>query len=94
MPEPELWLSPSCPPVTGEADILRYFGRILGVYDVTNDLNTTTRIDSVLSQLENNKVSRASNNSSSCKELEKFINGLVTGDAGLFLIITLFFCLK
>jgi len=81
MPEPELWLSPSCPPVTGEADILRYFGRILGVYDVTNDLNTTTRIDSVLSQLENNKVSRASNNSSSCKELEKFINGLVTGDA-------------
>jgi len=81
MPEPELWLSPSCPPVTGEADILRYFGRILGVYDVTNDLNTTTRIDSVLSQLENNKVSRASNNSSSCKELEKFINGLVSGDA-------------
>jgi len=81
MPEPELWLSPSCPPVTGEADILRYFGRILGVYDVTNDLNTTTRIDSVLSQLENNKVSRASNNSSSCKELEKFINGLVTGNA-------------
>jgi len=81
MPEPELWLSPSCPPVTGEADILRYFGRIFGVYDVTNDLNTTTRIDSVLSQLENNKVSRASNNSSSCKELEKFINGLVTGDA-------------
>merc|ERR1719354_474371 len=81
MPEPELWLSPSCPPVTGEADILRYFGRILGVYDVTNDLNTTTRIDSVLSQLENNKVSRASNNSFSCKELEKFINGLVTGDA-------------
>jgi len=81
MPEPELWLSPSCPPVTGEADILRYFGRMLGVYDVTNDLNTTTRIDSVLSQLENNKVSRASNNSSSCKELEKFINGLVSGDA-------------
>jgi len=81
MPEPELWLSPSCPPVTGEADILRYFGRILGVYDVTNDLNTTTRIDSVLSQLENNKVSRASNNSTSCKELEKFINGLVSGDA-------------
>jgi len=84
MPEPELWLSPQCPPVTGEADILRYFGRVLGVYDVT--LDVTTRIDSVLSQLESNKVSRATSHNSgsttNCKELEKFINGLVSGEAG------------
>jgi len=80
--EPQLWLSPSCPPVSGEADILRYFGRVLGIYDVTNDLQTTTKIDSVLSQLESNPVSRASCKTSPDAGLEGFVTGLVAGKTG------------
>jgi len=54
---PTLILCPSmCTPITGEANLLRYFGRMIGIYDCKSvDLMLTTEIDNMLSNLENSR---------------------------------------
>jgi len=51
---PTLILCPSqCTPIEGEANLLRFFGRMIGIYDCDSiDMMVTTEIDNMLSTLE------------------------------------------